>query len=669
MIGIADENGNLLDTFPDTSIELRMNNPIFADEEIIPGSFTLPFEIPGGDLSENNAHLLEHPDVPERRGGKLTFKNRTILYDGCPFKKGDLVINPVDSRRYTANFFIGLRSLGNKLKNMRLRELMNEEIVMTEETYSKRAYIKPSAKYWTSTLEFTPSGGKDGAYCIYEDNEGVRLWRTKVVGNINNEPPTNSSFDENDYWENEPFKLKVNGEDYEEIYLDDLAGAINSNGTNLVTASYVASGSSPLGHIVNRYIDMYPTLDPEAFETDFHVEASDDSEAARAMWHVEAADITAYQDAISDFVEQYRVGPPVDDKLRFHTIYNDGLYEDYKKESAVHTKTKQLPLCNLMQSSELVGNDPNAMWNGQGGPFLVRNYNSLLPQVMIQYIFERITEEFGVGFIGDFFDETWYSELCLVHSNVCEHKQHYIGYREFLFFKPSFNIADLVPDWTIEEFLKQLQRKLNLMVYYNDLSNQIVIKSRKPMMLATDYEDITHLSSPYGAIDDVSYTGVRLKSPKDPEDLLAQEDVLDIGDVENEISSDVSGLELTGTVRLTPLNGLGAGSLTNVPRMRVPEFKELPLRLMFESTIIHSGLLLKFPGEDGIYEERYKQYVRFLMNRKEVQFNIAFEFRHLMNLDFEKKYMIDRVKYFIKSVQVRLTQRGVGVARVAMYTA
>lgn len=54
---------------------------------------------------------------------------------------------------------------------------------------------------WTLALTFNTDGSGAGKFCIYSDtNDKIRFWKTKIDGNINNEPPTNPLITEDANW-------------------------------------------------------------------------------------------------------------------------------------------------------------------------------------------------------------------------------------------------------------------------------------------------------------------------------------------------------------------------------------------------------------------------------------------------------------------------------------
>jgi hypothetical protein len=88
-------NGEFLELFPDANVDITLRNPIFADDQIIPGSYSIPFNIPFGESSPKNTRILGNLQVIENVS-RLRETDAYCFYDGLKFKKGKLVIGDID---------------------------------------------------------------------------------------------------------------------------------------------------------------------------------------------------------------------------------------------------------------------------------------------------------------------------------------------------------------------------------------------------------------------------------------------------------------------------------------------------------------------------------------------------------------------------------------------
>ena len=140
MIGIK-ANGEFLDIFPDTSITLKLANPVFADDEIIPGSFSLPFEIPGGNESGRNAEIINHPDVVSNIAGRFEITDAALYIDGLLYRTGTLFIEEASGTKYRANFRFSIKNIRSDFKEFKIRDLIDEDITITTADYNKKVVV------------------------------------------------------------------------------------------------------------------------------------------------------------------------------------------------------------------------------------------------------------------------------------------------------------------------------------------------------------------------------------------------------------------------------------------------------------------------------------------------------------------------------------------------
>lgn len=138
--------GEFLDLLPETVVNLTMRNPIFADDNVIPGSFSLPLDIPFGEASPKNSRILKNIDLPEA-SERLREVDADYYYDGIRFFVGKLMIGKVNKigNRCSVHFkFGGLTSLEN-IKNIKLKTIVDEQIVLNNNvTYVKEVALQPN---------------------------------------------------------------------------------------------------------------------------------------------------------------------------------------------------------------------------------------------------------------------------------------------------------------------------------------------------------------------------------------------------------------------------------------------------------------------------------------------------------------------------------------------
>src|ERR1700754_3060187 len=133
MIGILlDDDTEFLDTAPDTVIDMVLENPFLGDDDdkLSPGSYTLPFNLPAGKSSPKNSAKLKHPDVLENNAG-YQVQGARLFFKNIPFKSGTLKARSVSGNVVESNFSFGLNSLNPDLKTARIRDLVNNNIVIS----------------------------------------------------------------------------------------------------------------------------------------------------------------------------------------------------------------------------------------------------------------------------------------------------------------------------------------------------------------------------------------------------------------------------------------------------------------------------------------------------------------------------------------------------------
>ncbi len=584
MIGIK-INGEFPDIFPDTAISLKLVNPVFADDTIIPGSYSLPFDIPGGESSDNNARIINHPDVIENTTGRFEFDDAELHIDGLLYKTGTLLIQQAEGGKYSANFRFSLKNIRSDFKRYKIRDLVDEDIIITSADYYKKAVVK----------------------------YGVGV--------------------------SSPYKLIVNGDTYEGATLGDLATAIDAS--VYLAASYVNTGST-FGVSGDR-VEVEPAVLPTMVSQEFTVkfDSEQDVDGSDIVSDPQTTFLTAYAAWLDLFY-----GVPPKDYLFIPMMRNfiTGEIDDMINEVTA-TGYDFGRLTDIPQKGE---------------PYM--------PFVTLKRVFDTIETEFGITFKGTFFDDPEYPKALWYHTKSMWTDMEYIKGVEYRFYDDAFNVRDLVPDINIEELLKGLQQKHNLSVIISDTGREITINYRKATVLAKGYTDWTAIS---GAIDPVNYkethSGIRLEGAVDDNDELDEKDNYSIGNPGKVISSIIGSINNDFSI-----DGF------DMPHVNQAYDSDFIPRLFFYVGITdnagldyqeasYKGMETHYGGTGALGESQWKDYLRFLMNKKVIPVTVELEYRHLNVIDWEEKVMIDGIRYFIKSIDVKLTAHGIEPAKVELY--
>lgn len=619
MIGLQDATtGQFLKLYPDTRISLTLVNPIFADDNVIPGSFSLPFEVPVGDDSPENDEALQYPRLVHRPTNQKEF-SYWLWLDGVRWKKGVLTIGDWSGNRLETHFKFGLGSLGDEFKASKIRDLVDEQVVMDNTAITKIVYLKPSA---TATL---------------------------------------------------PYKIRINDIEYEGGSLTALRDAINAQPdvTKRAVATIITSGNTPLG-VTPNYLELRPQLNADDPLTPFSVQPIEDTDVERNKWITESFNVTPYYNGIANFLNPFfGIGSPnaYDAKIKFPYVVNLGLYQDSFTNNPTTTSdfNKRHPSINARSAAGLIFNNPNT---GFFRPVL--NLNSYCPFVPLLHVLQCIGTEFGFAYEGDLYNNADFQTLLFYHTEALDVSQPFIGYKPFIFIKRSFNLRDLVPDYKSVDLLKDLQKLFCAAVYYNERTGKLRIQLRKPMVQSYEHIDITeHVSNQKGG-SNTTLTGLRLQQKLDEKDSFAKAlnaDFYEVGVPEETISTELSGLVFDANYNVSATEQLTgpvvAQKLSSEYTPRLFFYKGIAgtpythPRASFEA----STYRLSWNGDGtqakGLWANFHKEWVRFLINRKLVKHNVNWPLRILKDIDWERKYRIDRMDHFIKKIEVTITMNGI----------
>lgn len=627
MIGIEIiGTGEFLELFEDTAIDLKLRNPLFT-EDIIPGSISLPFDVPGGQDSPRNSKLLKNPDVIGNMQATVKTAAR-LWYDGNPWKVGELIVQKATPRVISLNFRFGLTTTANDFKALRIRDIIDEEVVMgTAGTWHKKVAIRLTEIVNKHKITIN---GKDYEYQGYSS------------GNVIN--GTNYGFANS---------------------LDGVAEAfsqcINTTFPNGVVATYAA------GYFTVRVTDVN-TLD---LPLNIQIEE-------KQHWLVNSTEFEDdYNGPIKDWLDDHYhdtfggigglgdlLSGGITTKVRFPTVCNKLYDKDLIYRDAV----------NLVDDTGFVLNKPVS-----GASFEPENRSSICPFVMWRYLTTKVLNAIGLLGGGDFYlNDTDFQKAMLPHSNSLDVLALMVGTKEWVACKDRFNLRDFVPDWTVPEFLKALQRRFNVGIDFNERTRRIEFVKREGIHADLSYKDITSICAPIEENNPPEVTGVRIKTIRNTKDLLSEEDVFESGDPNLEIASEITGWPsqenrnfIDGTTWEVPVARIRKDTSIS-PAMLFYVERESTGTLEFEygtADIDLSDCTFAFAGASGMANVRWKRHLRFLLNRKLLPVNIAFEFRDLLALDWKKKVRpMEGLNCFINAIDVRLTMHGVERSRCELWT-
>jgi hypothetical protein len=617
MIGIKLEGDTeYLDTLADTEIEINLENPLLGDaEKLSPGSYSIPFNLPGGEASPKNAAKLKDPDVIANTESYVVQKV-DLFYDDQPYKRGTLKAKISDrNQSIQTNFFFGLNALSEDFKNARLRDVLNDNIVIDGASRLREVFVK-------YTGAGTPA-------------------------------------------------ITVNGKEYAAADWDTIRIAINTDGEDSVDsgkyvpyATYVAAGpTTPSGHAA-PYIKLklvrWDTVLGSPLETD-SVDPLLElivtyAEELVGDYIMDSWDMDPYYDAFDTFLSGYLTGTYPTPKFRFPTIFNAALHGD-----------KNIKTSEIINAVDAAGMVRNVAANDKG-------YNSIQPFLRLQWVLDKIATYFDFSLEGDFY--TSVGERLLDNSVTLDVVQVYLYNKEFCWWRRSFNCNELVPDITVVQFLKAICGRYNVGMYYNEITGKVRMQKREAIALSYNYEDIDSIASPNEGNEDLRFTGYTMRVPKEETDLLSVEETLTIGTAQetypidcgrlHATSSQVSGGFTTGP-RVSRKNndkfGLRIFHYKGIVDNGVNEYPQADIHGTSDYEALQDFILL-----EGIHTTYHKYWLLFEKNRLLVKLKVNWPLRSLMQFDWELKRRFDRTLFLVKSFKVRLTNKNVSVSDVELYT-
>lgn len=621
MIGIriGDE---FCDVPGDVKIPVFLNNPLLNEDNLSPGSGSLPFDLPGDDDSPHNAQLLGNPDVLENADGLRKFDSE-LQVDNIPFKKGNLIVRDARPGKISTNFNFGLGTLSDEFKTKKVRDIIAATITIDSSNFPKKIYLK------AGTLA------------------------------------TN------------PYSINVNGRTYSETSVSNLAAAINADTSEpRATATYVTSGTTPYG-LSQPFIELAPYNNPNDPLSPLHVDVAEDNgnSSTGYVWAVEGMDLTSYWAAFNTYLDGYATEPYASDAIRWPIVFNDNLYgEGVFNGLNVVTVTKSTNYVNARTTGGIVVNSPNRGL-AINVPFVVNNANSLQPFLRMKWVLDQIADYFGFTWEGDWFD-TDVTNMLIDNAAPLDVPQDYIGKTKFVFWNRVFTMESLIEDITVIDLFKSLQNRYNLGIYQNERTGRVRVVKRESVALQVSDVDLTPQAGKINGRSDMRITGFTLRSVKDDNDGLSTVDEYVVGESEQVIETKISGL--AGDITTT-ING-GAGDVTG-PHKSQPMTNKFPLRVFYYKGLIDNGTFTypkasadafnydeRFDGVGGLYAHRWKYWLYFAMRRRAITLPVAFFYSQLQYFDWEILQRLDRKQFIVKSISADVTNSGIMVSEVELWT-
>lgn len=625
MIGIQLEGyDEFLETMPDTSIDLTLENPLFGENKLSPGSYSFPFTLPAGTRSPRNAAKLKHPDVVENNEAYQLQKAR-LFFNGIPFRRGtgNLKTNTSDKGRASAYFTFGLSTLDHALKTAKLRDVVSAPVNISTEALDKTLYIKKTVDPtvdWDITVNGTNyTGTPEGVVAAINNNGVLTVDTGKHVPRAILEAGVNSP-----------------------------SGALAPAYIKILLVTYVTS----FDPITETWIPL-PVASGDPLQ-ELSLSTSDPD-----LYLIEAWDMDTYYDQFDAWLANFP-----SNILVFPVRFNATPYGD-------NSNIKITETVNGVNASGIIRNYAGGL-NTK-----VINRNSLQPFMRLKFALDKIAERFNFSWEGDFYDHGELDSIIIDNTSGLDAPQAWIEGETLVFWKRKFNLSDLVPDITVVDFLSRLKSRYNLGIYYNDLTDKVRICFKEPIAKRNTYEDVTVYSSPMDDIGDLRVAGFNILVPKEDSDAFSVSESMDIGDPQEPIEVGCGRLHQS-------ISTVISGGLVNGVRVATRFGDKFGFRIFHYDGIVNNGTysyqacsisspafyepLMTEGASLGIHDAFWKYWLTFKRNRRMVKLKASFPFRMLRSIDWELKRRFDRNNYLIKSIRVRITNQKVSVSDVELYT-
>lgn len=182
MLSITTSTGHKLDLFPDTTISIEENSPMFTDI----GSYSLPVELPP---TPGNLEALDFPDRVQRRA-RFVKSTRVTLACGPYSRVCRMHIDSAVHRStISATLYLRESNFYNAIKGVRLQELFEDKVRKDYQPASNT-----NANQWIPYLEKVMCGDVNDDFHIFpvilsiddrEDGEhpNTRTWKKFLIAN------------------------------------------------------------------------------------------------------------------------------------------------------------------------------------------------------------------------------------------------------------------------------------------------------------------------------------------------------------------------------------------------------------------------------------------------------------------------------------------------------
>jgi hypothetical protein len=570
-------NNEFLDMPADPTVQWQRMSPFFQFEGFNREDFTLPIAFPN---TPKNKRIFDFPHIVENASRLRPKWNATLWYNGVPRVKGEIrAKNPINKNIITANFVAGLSLIGDDVKERKLSEVIDEEIEIHNQTIFKTI---------------------------------------RIIFNI---PGT--------------YKLKINGNDYDETNFGDLIVAINTD----PAANYTASGVLDVLTI---------TMDDAGEFIPMHVEADQASNAVVSgvldTWMIN------YNTAYSDFITDHLGTDRLTKKIRIGT---------YGNKQEISGTNKDFPIVNYITGGVFV---PNRYRNQTLPNSQMENRTSFAPMLTVKAMIEAIETYYGITVNFFALDE---DDVLFAPATLDVPVKFFNG-ESLILFQRSFTLSQLCPDITVNEFLKALQVGYNAFITYDPELKVLNIDHRQPFITARPYEDITTKVSEHSDIQLAIQKGLRFALQSDSRDKVTDANFTPSDYLVDEGERTIqAGFGTYGMRTHTAQADWPQDAALTTLWVELPYETKFPLRLARyidgDEPYLDSRPFL-WSGPDGLIATYWEDSIALENNPVTVRNTWLMPRNDIFATRWGQRWRIDRNDFLLKDFNVQLRNNGVSVS-------
>jgi hypothetical protein len=607
-----------LEMYPGISVSLEDNNPMFSDE-VIPGTFSLPFDLPA---TSHNQRILSFPELIQlATKPTLKYKNVEIWIHGIPWRRGELIFRGFSNKKYRVNFQVNTSTLGDEIKNLKIREL----------NHQKKTIVN-----WIA-IEDTNSGPFSG---FFPNGEFDVKWRKYIEFQTVNP-------------DNTPIVVNVNGQTFttENGNLQQQVNAANLGLTLEFFNEAIIGSNIILLFRANEFTDLRP---------EFNISVSG-GVVGGGSWQIRKYYLDKY--IAQSAIDYTNVSS---DDCVFPSCQVDYFYDSSSG------------IFNVKNSGSYLTHYERVV-EGQ----TLRDEFSFIPMYFLKYVFAKITEKTGLKFSGEFIASELYNKLVFYNTHSLDYfEETPTGKKRLLMdaIYPADHLPDLSVSELLLELKKLINvgwdynkedNLLDMFFLKNQIDSQnyeessskfnpdydIEYNNADGIKLFYDWDEKDAYSKKLNGTDYDAYkSGLGEKEiiskiftavmESRPRPAYTAKYKIPVASQKGSWFGEKSD----GKARLLFWHGNSPDSLGfNYPFASSDNYTQTGVR--------KGDYTLKWKGIDGLYNKFWKGWAEFLINDIPSKRVGYWSIVDLLNFNYKKKYRIDGVLYFIRKLSFTVTDR------------